>query len=98
MELSVGPPAGRAALDVPDGGSASATIRVDGAAPSTLAYSQGTGPALDVSFSPGAGNGSYSSTMTVVGPGATSSPATVAVTISAVTPDLVCSQVIYVDA
>jgi len=99
MELSVGLLAGGAALDVSDGGNASATILVDGGgAPSTLAYSQGGGPALRVSFSPGAGNGSYSSTMTVVGPGATSSPATVAVTISAVTPDLICSQVIYLDA
>jgi virginiamycin B lyase len=98
IRVSVGLPSGGSVIDVSNGGSPSISIQVQGSSPSTLSYSEGTGPALQISFSPASGNGSYSSTMTVDGPGVGPSGGMAAVTISAVTPQVVCSQVIDIEA
>ena len=98
MEVIVGTPTAGGSLDVSGGGSASAGIQVVGSSHSTLAYSEGAGPEVNVSFSPASGNGSYSSTMTVDGPSGTAGGTTIALTVSAVTPEVVCSQVIYIEA
>jgi hypothetical protein len=97
IQVVVGPPSNGTTLDAPSGGNSSVSIQVRGSSPSTLAYSKGVGPGLLVSFSPSSGNGSYSSTMTVESPRGTASGSAVAVTISAVTSQVVCSQVIEVE-
>ncbi|MDA4115174.1 MAG: SMP-30/gluconolactonase/LRE family protein [Thaumarchaeota archaeon] len=97
IQVVVGSPSNGTTLDEPSGGNSSVSIRVLGTSPSTLTYSKGTGPDLLVSFSPSSGNGSYSSTMTVERPSGSSSGPSVALTISAVTPQVVCSQVIEVE-
>jgi virginiamycin B lyase len=97
IQLVVGPSSNGTTLDAPSGGNSSVSIQVRGSSPSSLAYSKGVGPAVLVFFSPSSGNGSYSSTMTVESPRGTASGSAVAVTISAVTPQAVCSQVIEVE-
>jgi virginiamycin B lyase len=97
IQVVVGSPSNGTALDAPSGSNSSVSIQVRGSSSSTLAYSKGVGPALGVSFSPSSGNGSYSSTMTVESPSGTSSKSAVAVTISVVTSQVVCSQVIEVE-
>ena len=97
IQLVVGSPSNGTTLDAPSGGNFSVSIQVRGGSPSSLAYSKGAGPAVFVSFSPSSGNGSYSSTMTVESPRGTPSGSAVAVTISAVTSQAVCSQVIEVE-
>jgi len=95
FQVVVGSPSNESTLDVPDGGSSSFSVDVQGNLPSTLGYFT-AGSGLQVSFSPASGNGSYSSTMTVDSTARSAVAATVAVTISAVTPEVVCSQVIDV--
>jgi hypothetical protein len=97
IQLVVGPPSNGTTLDAPSGGNSTVSIQVRGSAHSTLAYSRGVGPSLLASFSPSSGNGSYSSTMTVEGLRGTASGSVVAVTISAVASQVVCSQVIEVE-
>jgi virginiamycin B lyase len=97
IRVVIGSPSNGTTLNASSGGNFSVSIQVSGSSPSTLAYSKGVGPALLISFSPSSGNGSYSSTMTVESPGRTASGSVVAVTISAVTPQVVCSQVIEVE-
>jgi virginiamycin B lyase len=97
IRVTVGLPSGGSVTDVSNGGSSSISIQVQGTSPSTLSYSEGAGPALQISFSPASGNGSYPSTMTVDGPAGAPSGAMVAVTISAATPQVVCSQVIDIE-
>jgi virginiamycin B lyase len=97
VQVVVGSPSNGTTLDGPIGGNSSVSIQVRGTSPSTLTYSKGTGPALLVSFAPSSGNGSYSSTMTVERPSGSSSGSSVALTVSVVTPQVVCSQVIEVE-
>ena len=97
IHVVVGSPSNGTTLDAPRGGNTSVSIQVQGSSPSTLAYSKGVGPPLLVSFSPSSGNGSYSSTLTLESPSGTPSGSAVAVTISAVTSQVVCSQVIEVE-
>src|SRR5271170_1882212 len=101
MQLTVGSLSTGSELDV-FGENASTSVTVQGSSPSTLSYSEGAGPAVRAAFSPSSGNGSYSSTMTLDAlafqPDDYGFGVTVAVTISVVTPDLVCSQVVYVEA
>jgi len=98
VKVTVVSPSNGTVPDVSNGGSSSMSVEVQGDSPSTLSYSEGPGPALQISFSPPAGNGSYSSIMTVDGPSGTESGSTVAVTISAVTPQLVSSEVADIEA
>jgi len=97
VQVVVGSPSNGTALNAPRGGNYSVSIEVRGVGPSTLAYSKGGGPGLLASFSPAEGNGSYSSTMTVDSPSGAASRLVVAVTISAVTSQVVFSQVIEVE-
>jgi len=98
IHVTVGSSSTANPLDVSSGGTLSMPVHVEGSSSSTLRHSEGPGPALQVSFTPASGNGSYSSTITVDGPGRAASGIMVAVTVSAVTSQVVCSQVIYVDA
>jgi virginiamycin B lyase len=99
IQVAVALPSTGGAPDAPSGGgSSSISIQVQGSSPSTLEYSEGAGPALQISFSPASGNGSYSSTMTVHGQGGTASGAMVSVTVSALTSQVVCSRVIEIEA
>jgi virginiamycin B lyase len=105
LEVSTNPPPnGSGAIELSQGGNATILVHVNGSSPSTLAHSQGTGPALQISFSsPSSGNSTYTSTMTVATApaaetgGGGGEEGDTQVTISAVTPDLVCSQVIEVE-
>jgi streptogramin lyase len=111
LEVSTNPPTnGSGAVELSPGGNTTILVHVEGGSPSTLAHSQGTGPTVQVSFSssPSSGNSTYTSTMTLAAATAPPSAAGTGVkgageegytevTISAVTPDLVCSQVIEVE-
>jgi len=97
IQVVVGSPSNGTTLDERSGGNSSVSIQVRGTSPSTLTYSKGTGPVLLVSFSPSSGNGSYSSTMTVERPSGSATGLSAAMTVSAVTAQVVCSQVIEVE-
>lgn len=96
LQLAVGSPSNGTTL-APSEGNASLSVQVRGSSHTTLTYSKGPGPTLLVSFSPASGNGSYSSTMTLERPSGIASGSSVELTVSAVTSQVVCSQVIRVE-
>ncbi|HEV2389127.1 MAG TPA: hypothetical protein VGS04_00220 [Nitrososphaerales archaeon] len=96
VQLVVGSTSGVTTLDA-SAGTTSVSIRVLGSSNSTLTYAKGVGPGLLVSFSPGSGSDSYSSTMTVEPVSGSAPGLSVALTVSAVTSQVVCSEVIEVE-